>query len=105
MKALRKVLAIDLPKAKEYLQNFARLDSARKGELTYDEFRKFFEKDDTPELQNLFALLDTEDRGAIRFRQFLCGMAILNEQVMQLELCNALIDVCIRLYHSLVNGP
>lgn len=80
-KALRKVLEVDLEKAKDYLQAFARLDTGRKGMLTYDDFRRFFAKEDTPELQNLFALLDTEDKGAIRFRQFLCGMAILNEQV------------------------
>jgi hypothetical protein len=39
LKAMKKVLEIDLDKAKEYLKVFADADAGKRGEITYDQVR------------------------------------------------------------------
>ena len=66
LKSLKKILEIDLDKAKEYLQSFAALDAGKTGRITYQDFTKVFNSRDTEELRDLFSILDIKDRGSIK---------------------------------------
>lgn len=80
LKSLRKLLEIDLENTKQYLQSFAALDEGKTGRITYESFIKVFGSKDTEELRDLFSILDARDRGSINFAEYLCGIALLNEQ-------------------------
>ena len=80
LKSLKKILEIDLDKAKQYLQGFATLDESKRGRIGYSEFIKTFGSNDTEELRTLFSILDVRDRGTINLAEYMCGLALLNEQ-------------------------
>ncbi|KAM3576955.1 hypothetical protein VYU27_001097 [Nannochloropsis oceanica] len=80
LKNMRKILEIDLAKAKEYLHDFSQLDTYRKGLLSYPQFIKAFGSKDSDALRSLFCVLDVQDRGVINLVEYTTGLALLNEQ-------------------------
>lgn len=51
MKEMRRFLEVDLDKAKKYLVDFSKLDTSKRGLLSYQEFIKAFNSKDTEELR------------------------------------------------------
>ena len=51
MKEMRKFLEVDLDAAKKYLVEFSKLDSTKRGLLSYQDFIKAFDSKDTEELR------------------------------------------------------
>lgn len=76
LKNMRKILEIDLAKAKEYLHDFSQLDTYRKGLLSYPQFIKAFGSQDSDALRSLFCVLDVQDRGVINLVEYTTGLAL-----------------------------
>lgn len=80
---LRKVLDIDQKSAQEYLDKFAQAAKAEgrtNGTITFKGFCKVFGHGETEEMHNLYDLLDLDGDGALEPRDFLVGLALINEQ-------------------------
>jgi lysophosphatidylcholine acyltransferase/lyso-PAF acetyltransferase len=60
------------------LEKFAEFDRRGRGRLSLEEFAEAFGLPLSPEVRNLFALLDPEDRGEIGFREYLVGLGLVN---------------------------
>jgi lysophosphatidylcholine acyltransferase/lyso-PAF acetyltransferase len=76
LKNMRKILEIDLAKAKEYLHEFSVLDKSRKGLLSYPQFIQAFGSQDSDALRSLFCVLDVQDRGVINLVEYTTGLAL-----------------------------
>eukprot|EP00966_Prymnesium_polylepis_P075790 1757228-Prymnesium_polylepis.1 len=80
MELVKKLFSVDFATVKKHLDAFTAMDTDRSGQISYDEFRMAFGVADSPELFRLFMLLDTDSSGILDFRQYLLGLALLNEQ-------------------------
>ena len=79
MELVKKLFSVDFATVKKHLDAFAAIDTDHSGRISYDEFRAAFGVADSPELLRLFMLLDTDQSGGLEFRQYLLGLALLNE--------------------------
>lgn len=54
------------------------MDVTNKGTVNYHEFLNYLGLDDSPEMLNLFTLMDEDDTGEIDFREYLVGFCMVN---------------------------
>ena len=57
------------------------MDTKHTGAVTYEQFASAFGVEDSAELRRLFALIDADSSGRLNFREYLLGLALLDEQV------------------------
>ena len=63
----------------KHLKAFATMDVERTGHINMAQFAKGFQVEVTPSLISLFNLLDNDGSGFLDFREYLLGLALLNE--------------------------
>jgi lysophosphatidylcholine acyltransferase/lyso-PAF acetyltransferase len=78
----QKLLGADvtLESIEKHLRTFAAMDSTNSGRVTMQQFATSFELDHTKkEVRSLFSLLDRDDSGSLDFKEYLFGLALVNE--------------------------
>ena len=76
---------MDAPSALLHLKRFTALDARGVGRLSYDQLRQGLGLRDTPETQSLVAAMDEDDDGSLDFREYLVGVALLDQATKRSE--------------------
>eukprot|EP00301_Raphidiophrys_heterophryoidea_P026027 c8876_g1_i1.p1 GENE.c8876_g1_i1~~c8876_g1_i1.p1 ORF type:complete len:519 (+),score=147.88 c8876_g1_i1:269-1825(+) len=80
IKKLQKFLDLNIDSIKEYLEQFAALDTSKTGRLTLEQFANKFRTEISPQVRNLFETMDHDHDGTLDFRDFLIGSAMMNDK-------------------------
>lgn len=78
-KRIQEMLNISLEGAQHQLEVFSKLNKRNTGTVNLEEFLAAYGVTDSPELENLFHLLDANDTGEIDFRAYLIGLGTVSE--------------------------
>jgi len=79
MEEVQRVFNVDFKTVEKHLVTFAALDTEKTGRVSYAQFLKGFELEDSPQLQKMWSLVDNEGLGTLNFKEYFYGLAMVNE--------------------------
>ena len=81
MQGIKEVFGHDIRQAtvQKHLKAFAAMDVHKTGHINFTQFAQGFGVEETNDLRHLFHLLDNDGSGQLDFREYLLGLALLNE--------------------------
>jgi lysophosphatidylcholine acyltransferase/lyso-PAF acetyltransferase len=81
MQGVQEVFGHDIRQStvSKHMEKFAKMDTNHTGRINFSQFARGFDVEETDDLRHLFELLDNDGSGYIDFREYLLGLALLNE--------------------------
>lgn len=80
IKKLQKFLDLNIDTIKEYLEQFALLDTHKTGRLSLEQFANNFRTEISPQVKTLFETMDHDHDGTLDFRDYLIGSAMMHDK-------------------------
>eukprot|EP00300_Choanocystis_sp_HF-7_P009613 c16534_g1_i1.p1 GENE.c16534_g1_i1~~c16534_g1_i1.p1 ORF type:complete len:461 (+),score=90.32 c16534_g1_i1:1902-3284(+) len=94
---VRSRLNVTLETVKDHMQTFARLDTRHQGRITLQEFARGFQTEISPEVRRLFEALDVDRDGTLDFKEYLIGLAVMNDNGADI---NATLALAFKIFDS-----